>query len=347
MQALEAQVGLIGAGPLGIEMAIALKREGLSFFQFDKGQIGQMIYNFPPQMKFFSSPEKISLAGIPIQTIDQQNCSREDYLAYLRSLIMCYDLKINSYEEVLSIDKRENGHFNIKTTKNEYRVNFIILATGATSVPRTLDIPGENLNHVSASMEDPHRYFGKKVMIVGGRNSAVETALRCLHAGAHVSIVYRRTQIDPNYVKYWLYPEMSSKILSGKITGYFDYELVEIFNEKVAMRRIGEKISIEVDTDFIIKNIGFKANMSLCKKIGLKLNPEDESPYFDSVTMESTVPSVFLLGNMVGGTQNRYSYFIDNTHEHVSKILSAICNKLNMKIKNPPPIPLHINNVEE
>src|SRR5215210_1298465 len=174
-------VAIIGGGPIGIEMAVALKRHDIPYIHFESKQIGQTMSWWPPMTRWFSSNERIAIAGLPLQTIDQQKATREDYLRYLRTVVEQFDLRINTYEPVTTIEKASSG-FLISTDgqrgPQRYQAQRIILATGGTAYPRALNIPGENLPHVSHYMADPHTYFRKRVLVVGGRNSAVEAALR-------------------------------------------------------------------------------------------------------------------------------------------------------------------------
>src|SRR5438094_1894074 len=96
--AQRAEVGIIGAGPIGIELAVALKRAGVDYIHIDARQIGYTISWFAPQTRFFSSNERIAIAGVPLQTLDQAKATREEYLAYLRSVVQQFDLQIRTYE---------------------------------------------------------------------------------------------------------------------------------------------------------------------------------------------------------------------------------------------------------
>src|SRR4051794_22197691 len=100
---MDAEVAIVGAGPLGIELAVALQRAGVSFIQFDARQIGYTISWFPPQTRFFSSNDRIAIAGVPLQTPDQNKATREQYLAYLRTVVQQFALTIKTYETVVGI----------------------------------------------------------------------------------------------------------------------------------------------------------------------------------------------------------------------------------------------------
>jgi thioredoxin reductase (NADPH) len=301
-----------------------------------------MIANFPPQTRFFSSSERISLAGIPINTLDQQKCLREEYLAYLRTIVGEFQLTINAYEDVLSIEKTQ-GSFILKTRSGKgerhYQTKTVILATGGTSRPRSLDVPGEFLPHVSTKMEDPHRYFQQNLLIIGSRNSAVETGLRCYNVGAKVTLAIRREQFDPEHVKYWLLPEVQGRIARGEIKAFFNVSVGEILTDRVMLIPNDEQSPLSIPADFVIKAIGFEADMNLFRQLGIPLSSEHQIPEFNPETMETPVPGVFALGTAVGGTQERYRVFIENCHEHVTKITRTLCERFG---KPTGYIPLHL-----
>lgn len=326
-------VAIVGAGPLGIALAIAFKKNDIDYLQFDRAQMAQAIYNFPIFTHFFSSSERISIADTPVQTQDQQKCTREEYLAYLRSLAMKYQLKIHSFEEVTQIETVAGNGFQLATHSNkgtqQYTARYLVLATGGTSFPRRLNVPGEDLPHVSIKMEDPHKYFQKRVFIIGGKNSAAETALRCFHAGAKsVSIVCRAEKFSES-IKYWILPELESYIRKGDITCHFQTEVKEILEDRIVLMH-GDK-KFEVETDFVIKTIGFNADQKLIKQLGVPL--QNEKPQYDHHTMETTIPGLYLLGTVVGGTQKKFEVFIENSREHVNKILNSLGNKLGIQIQ--------------
>src|SRR5512146_619951 len=106
---IDAEVAIVGAGPIGLEMAVALKRAGIRYLHFDAGQIGHTISWFAPQTRFFSSNERIAIAGVPLQTIDQSKATREEYLRYLRTVAGTFDLRVNTYEPVVGIERSDGG----------------------------------------------------------------------------------------------------------------------------------------------------------------------------------------------------------------------------------------------
>src|SRR6186997_3473042 len=114
MESKSTEVIIVGAGPIGIELAVALKKRDIDYLHFDAKQIGYTISWFPPQTKFFSSNERIAIAGVPLETPDQAKATREQYLAYLRTIVRQFDLQVRTYEPVVGID-RTAGEFVLTT----------------------------------------------------------------------------------------------------------------------------------------------------------------------------------------------------------------------------------------
>jgi thioredoxin reductase (NADPH) len=340
MQAVE--VAIVGAGPIGLEIAVALKRAGVNYVHLEAKQIGYTVSWFAPQTRFFSSNERIAIAGVPLVTPDQSKATREQYLAYLRSVVQQFHLEVNTYEPVVGIG-RENGRFLLRTAPagetKSYRCKKLILATGGTDRPRRLNVPGEDLPHVHHYFQDPHTYFGRRLLIVGGKNSAVEAALRSHHAGAHVSLSYRREKLPERHIKYWLIPETLGLISAGRIDAHFKTVPVAISPTHVTLRKVGsdDGKTFDAAADFVLSLIGYEQDNTLFKLAGLDLSTDCDAPVFDPRTMESTVPGIYVAGTAVGGTQDKYSVFIENCHVHVDRIIAAITGS---------PVPQHAMPIE-
>jgi len=323
-------VAIIGAGPIGLELAVAFKQFGIDYIQIDAGQIGSTIAWYPPEMLFHSSSDRLGLAGVPIQTATQQKITREEYLAYLRALVMQFGLQVRTYERVTNASRLRGGGFELVTQamdgQHRYRVEHVILAIGAFHAPRMLDIPGEGLPHVSHYFHDPHAYFAKKLLIVGGRNSSVEAAVRCQRAGAEVTLSYRRDDFDPKVVKFWLLPEVRALIRDGRIRYLPRTTPLEIGNGTVLLGSIDDDAArIEVDADFVLLLTGYRQDPTLFNQLGVELRGDDCQPVYDPETMETNVPGVFVAGTAVAGTPPRkVTVIVETCHVHVPRIVAAI-----------------------
>ena len=322
-------VALVGAGPIGLEMAVALKRAGVDYVHLEAGQIGQTIAGFPREMHFYSSNDRIAIAGLPLVTTDESKATREQYLGYLRQVARREALAIRSYEPVTGI-AREGEHYLLRSHSlagpRETPARNVILALGGTHRPRRLGIPGEDLLHVSHQFVEPHPYFGQRLLVVGGRNSAVEAALRCWHAGAQVALSYRRAAFDRKAVKYWLLPELEGRIARGEIEGHLATQPVAIEPGRALLRRAdGETYAVAAD--FVLLLTGYEADTSLNRQLGLALEGEEQAPVLDPDTMESSLPGVYVIGTATAGTQQRFQIFLENCHVHVDRVLAALTGR--------------------
>ncbi len=343
------EVAIVGAGPIGIEVAVALKQRGIEYVHFDAGPIGATMYWWPPQTRWFSSNERIAIAGVPLQTPDQGKATREEYLRYLRTVVSLHDLAINTYESVTGIERRDGGFvLRTKPLRGEqvYSVKRIVLATGGTARPRKLGVPGEDLPHVSHHMEDPHKYFRKRVLIVGGKNSAIEAAIRLHHVEAEVSISYRRPKFTARSIKYWLYPEFKAYVNAGQIKTYMGSTVGRITRECVVLEPTGlgpEYVNqaeaeptrgsgkahfiearTELSVDFVLMLVGYEADMSLAKLAGVQLCGASQIPVYNEQTMETNAAGVYVAGTAIAGTQDKYRVFLENCHIHCKRIVAAL-----------------------
>jgi thioredoxin reductase (NADPH) len=347
---------IIGAGPIGLEVAWALRQEGLDPLHFDAGQIGSTINWWAPGTRFFSSPERIAICGVPLVTPTQDKATREEYLAYLRGVGAQFDLRVQTFERVTSIqsespsassapsalkdpDFERGGHrgtqsgFRIRTESGvgprEYEASHVIVAIGDMHRPRRLDIPGEDLPHVSHYFKDPHQYFGRRVLIVGGKNSAVEAAIRLYRVGAQVTISYRLAEFDELRIKYWLLPEIKGLIKSGHIRFEPATMPLAVTPAGATLTRLDSTgkpagPQFEVPTDEILLLTGYEMDGSLLAAAGVGLSGPQLSPTFSPRTMETNVPGLYVAGTATAGTQQRFRVFIENCHNHGPLIAAHI-----------------------
>jgi thioredoxin reductase (NADPH) len=365
-------VAIIGAGPIGLELAACLKHAGVDYIHFDSHQIGYTLTWWPRNTSFFSTTERLAIAGVPIQNNHQQRITGEAYLAYLRAVVEQFDLKINTYEQVIAIAQAGDsmtGHVEqngiipstdeqiyrngaipsnifsvtsgaepfVLTTRRlagerHFQARRVVLAVGDMHWPNRLHIPGEDLPHVSHYFRDPHDYFRRRLLIVGGKNSAAEAALRCWRAGARVTVSYRRAQLDQQRVKHWLLPDIEAQFEAGTIGFLPETTPVEITPTHVVLMptpagRLNGGAPIVHETDFVLLNTGFRGDQSLLEMAGVELRGENRVPVFDATTMETNVPGIYLAGTVAAGIQQRYTLFIENCHEHAGKIVQAITGR--------------------
>ncbi|OYP28292.1 NAD(P)-binding domain-containing protein [Rhodopirellula sp. MGV] len=322
------EVAIVGAGPIGLELAVALKKAGVDSVVFDAGPIGQTIAWWAPQTRWFSSNERIAIAGVPLLTTDQSKATREEYLMYLRGVVTQFDLNVHPYCPVVDVQASGDGF--CVTTKpsgnvTPWNARAVVLAVGGTDHPRKLGIPGEDLPHVDGYLRETHRYFGRRVLIIGGRNSAIEAALRLHHAGAHVSLSYRGDELPEDGIKYWLLPEIKGLLKAGRIENFVGTEAVQISSRTVSLRRKSDDALIEVPADDVLSLIGYSQDKTLLTSAGIHLLDEVKRPEYDPETMQTNVPGIYVAGTAVAGSQtSKYKTFLENCHDHVDKIVSHL-----------------------
>jgi thioredoxin reductase (NADPH) len=338
---------IIGAGPIGLEVAWALKQEGIDALHIDAGEIGSTIGWWAPGTRFFSSPERISICGVPLMTPTQDKATREEYLTYLRGVAGQFDLRVRTFERVLSVEtkRQRNGEtkpegallFRLRTRSRSGRefvheATHVVFAIGDMHRPRLVSIPGEDLPHVSHYLQDPHLYFGRRVLIVGGKNSAVEAAIRLHRVGARVTLSYRKAEFDEVRIKYWLLPEIKGLIKAGRIRFEGRTAPASISQSGARLARLDERgepagEELEVEADSVLLLTGYEMDGSLLSNAGVELTGLQNAPVFDPRTMETNVTGLYVAGTATAGTQRRFRVFIENCHDHGARIAAHITGK--------------------
>ncbi len=331
------QVLIVGAGPIGLELAVCLRHAGVDVVHLEARQVGHTISWYPKQTRYFSSPDRIAIAGVPLNLPDQSKATREQYLTYLHSIVEQFDLPVRTFEPVTAIDppRPRDGHpsapFTVTSTKHTYHVQHVVLAIGDMHQPRRLDIPGEDLPHVSHYFDEPQNYFRQRLLIVGGKNSAVEAALRCDRAGADVTLSYRGDTFDQDAIKYWLLPEINALIEHDQIHYRPMTVPTRITDTHVTLTSVdGDADAADLPFDFVLLLTGYTQDKSLFESAGVTLQGANRSPKIDPQTMMTDVPGLYVAGTAAAGTQNDFKLYIENSHPHVARIFKSITG-------SPPP----------
>ena len=321
----------MGAGPIGLELGVALRRCGIEFELFDAGPIGNTISWWAPQTRWFSSNERISIGGIPLLTDDQSKANREQYLTYLRSVATQFDIRVHTHCPVVNVRRCDSG-FEVTTKpisgQELWRARTVVLAVGGTDFPRKLGIPGEDLPHVDGYLRETHRYFGRDVLIIGGRNSAIEAALRLHHAGAQVSLSYGGDSLPEEGIKYWLLPEIKGLLAAGRIGNFIGTTPVQITPSGVRLRLNQDGSVADIHADDVLSLIGYEQDKTLLRLAGVELTGAMQRPVYNEETMETNVPGIYVAGTATAGTQcSKYKTFLENCHDHVDKIVTHLSGK--------------------
>ncbi|HMS64475.1 MAG TPA: YpdA family putative bacillithiol disulfide reductase [Ignavibacteria bacterium] len=308
------EVLIIGAGPIGLACGIEAKKNSLSYVIIEKGCLVNSIFNYPTNMTFFSTSERIEMEEIPFVSHGDKP-SRREALEYYRRVYSFYDLNVKTYEKVLSVKKSGREIYIITTDKNEYNAKNVIVSTGYYDNANYLKIPGEDLPKVKHYFDEPHPYVNHKTAVIGAGNSAVDVALELYRVGAYVTMIIREDQIKKS-IKYWVKPDIENRISEGSIKSYFNSEVIEIKENEIIVKTPDG--IIELQNDFVFSMTGYHSDNEFLKSIGIDLD-ENSNPVFNKKTFETNLKGVYIAGVVCGG-RNTDKYFIENSIEH-SKII--------------------------
>ena len=313
---------IVGAGPIGLACGIEAKKNNLSYLIFDKGTLVNSLYNYPQNMTFFSTSDKLEIGNVPFISHNSKP-TRAEALEYYRRVALHWELKLNLYESIDTILKT-NEKFVIHTPKGNYYSRNIVIATGFYDRPFLLNVPGETLPKVKHYYTEPHPYFGMDLVVVGSANSAVDAALETYRKGAKsVTMIVREKEIGKN-VKYWARPDIINRIEEGSIKSFFNARITKIEEKFVYFE--DSKESYTIPNDFVLAMTGYEPNFKMLEEIGVSFhNDEHKTPIYNPNTMESNAKGVYLAGVVCGGYKTN-KWFIENSREHASVIINAISN---------------------
>lgn len=314
---------IIGAGPIGIACGLEAQKKGVSYLIIEKGPITNSLYNYPQNMQFFSSSEKLEIDHIPFIS-NEAKPKRNEALEYYRRIVTSNDLNIHLFEKVNTVKKKDDI-FHIETEKQSYTSTFVILATGFYDIPKTINVPGEELPKISHYYKDPHYYAKQKIAIVGASNSAVDAALECYRKGADVTMIIRGPEIGKR-VKYWVRPDIENRIAEGSIKAYFNTIIKEITPRDIIINTQEQEITLK--NDYVLALTGYMPNFEFLRNIGVQLsNDQKLYPQYNERTQESTIKNLYLAGVICGG-MDTHIWFIENSRIHAKTILKSIEEKL-------------------
>jgi thioredoxin reductase (NADPH) len=318
---------IIGGGPIGLACGIEAKKNNLNYVILEKGCLVNSLYNYPVNMTFFSTSERLEIGNVPFVSINAKP-TRNEALEYYRRVAISYELNINLFEEVVEVKEvnsekaiGNNNFFTIITSKQTYQTKNIIIATGFYGLPYLLNIKGEHLSKVTHYYKDPHFYAFQKVAVIGANNSAVDAALETWRKGADVTMIIRSAEIGRR-VKYWVKPDIENRIQEGSIKVYFNSSVKEMREHEIDIETPDGLITIE--NNWVIAATGYQPDLSFLRKIGIELSDDEVlQPTYNEETFETNVKGVYLAGVICGG-MNTHRLFIENSREHAVKIVENI-----------------------
>lgn len=321
-------VCIIGGGPCGLSAAIAVQEKGLSYLVIEKGNIVESIYNYPTHQTFFSTSEKLEIGNVPFVN-EERKPRRIHALTYYREVAKRKNLNIHTFEKVTEVQNDASSLFQLRTETvkgqvNHYTAKAIVVATGYYDNPNFMGIKGEEQKHVFHYFKEGHPYYNEDVTVIGGKNSAVDTALELQKAGARVTVLYRGTEYSKS-VKPWVLPEFAAHVNSGKITMHFQANVTEIGENTITFDKNGTEETIHAD--FVFAMTGYHPDHSFLTKMGINIDKETGRPAHNPETMETNVKNVFISGVIAAGN-NANEIFIENGRFHGELIANTLTSPL-------------------
>jgi thioredoxin reductase (NADPH) len=319
---------IIGGGPAGLAAAIAARRRNLQYLVIEKGALVNSLVHYPTDMVFFTTPELLEIGGLPfVSPYDKP--TRHEALRYYRRVTDTFELDIALYETVTAVVRQTDGLFAVTSQPERHpavtrTARTVIIAAGAYDVPNQLGVPGEDLPRVSHYYREPHPYYRRRVLIVGGKNSAAEAALDLYRNGSTVVLVHRGLALGES-IKYWVKPDIENRIKEGSIRAHFGTRVVAITPEAVHLE--GPDGPFHEPADGVLLLTGYRSDTTLLQSLGAQIDPAEGAPVHHPETYETTVPNVFVIGAFVAGRQSG-RIFIENGRFHGEVVVNEIAQRL-------------------
>lgn len=310
---------IVGAGPIGLACAIEAKKNNLKYIILEKGTLVDSIYNYPLNMVFFSTSERLEIGGVPFISHGIKP-TRTEALEYYRRVKTSHELNLSLYDEVYKISKSNSG-FNVESKSGNYKTTKVVIATGFFLYPNKMNVPGEELPKVLHYYKEPHPFNDRKILVVGAGNSAVDVALETYRRGAEVTMVIRGGKIDDG-VKYWVRPDIENRIAEGSIRAYFHSSLTEITETNVSIKTPQGVVTIK--NDFVLAMTGYHPDFKFLTDCGIIISDDDKKiPFHDQDTFETNIPGLYLAGVVCGGMDTG-RWFIENSRYHAENVIKNI-----------------------
>lgn len=362
MAVKEVPLIIIGAGPIGLACALEAKKAGIGYLVLEKGSLVNSLFNYPSNMTFFSTSERLEIGGVPFVS-NHPKPTRAEALEYYRRVKTVFDLQVNLYEEVIAVTNlsavtgtstagetktstapasetetvkgtggrtktstapANSTRFLVKSSRAEYACARIIVCTGFYDIPYLLHVPGEELPKVTHYYKEPHPYAFRKVIVIGAQNSSVDAALETWRKGAEVTMVIRKDEIGKR-VKYWVRPDILNRIEEGSIKAYYNSSVTAIRETEVDILTPDGPVTLA--NDAVIATTGYQPNLGFLRSLGIELSDDEiMCPVVKEDTQETNVPGIYLAGVICGG-MNTHRLFIENSRVHAVTIIKDIRSK--------------------
>ena len=259
---------IVGAGPAGISASLRAIERKLNYVTVDEGEIGGTVAKYPRQKLVMTSPVEFPMHG----KFKKTELSKEELMAFWKKVLERADFKLRQGEKVEDVKKEADGIFTVTTTKGQHRAHAVVLALGKSGSPRKLGVKGEELPKVMYRLIEADHYVNKKIVVVGGGDSAIEAAMGLAHqVGNQVTLSYRKEAFSR--IKERNAQRIQECIRKNKLKVIFNSNPVEFTKDSVALD-ISGKTQV-IPNDFVWIFAGGEPPTAFLKKIGVGFGVQD------------------------------------------------------------------------
>ena len=259
---------IVGAGPAGLTASLRAIEKKLKYITIEESEIGGTVAKYPRQKLVMTSPVEFPLYG----KFKKTELPKENLLEFWTKVMKRADFQCRTNEKVEHIAKSDDGTFTVSTPKGQYRARHVVLALGKTGSPRKLGVKGEELPKVMYRLIEADHYVNKKILIVGGGDSAVEAAMGLAHqVGNSVTISYRQATFSR--IKDRNAKRIDDFIRRGKLKVLFNSNPIEFRTESVVIDVNGAQQTLP--NDFVWIFAGGDPPTAFLKKIGISFGDRD------------------------------------------------------------------------
>ena len=259
---------IVGAGPAGLTASLRAIEKKVNYITIEESEIGGTVAKYPRQKLVMTSPVEFPLYG----KFKKTELPKENLIDFWLKVMKRVDFKCHTQEKVENIVKDEDGIFTVSTTKSQYRARYVILALGKMGSPRKLGVPGEDLPKVMYRLIEADHYVNKKILIVGGGDSAVEAAMGLAHqVGNTVTLSYRQGSFSR--IKDRNAQRIEECIRKNKLKVLFNSSPVEFLPDSVIMDVNGARQTLP--NDFVWIFAGGEPPTAFLKKVGVGFGQRD------------------------------------------------------------------------
>jgi thioredoxin reductase/Pyruvate/2-oxoacid:ferredoxin oxidoreductase delta subunit len=259
---------IVGAGPAGISASLRAIENKLSYLTIERDEIGGTVAKYPRQKLVMTSPVEFPMYG----KFKKMQLSKESLLAFWDMILNRADFNVCTGEKVDDIQKGPDRIFTVITTTNQYRARTVVLALGKAGEPRKLGVKGEDLPKVMYRLIEADHYINKKILVIGGGDSAVEAAMGLAsQKGNQVTLSYRSDRFSR--IKERNANRIGEFMKSGKVCVLFNSNPIEFKPESVILDVAGTQQ--EIPNDFVWIFAGGTPPTAFLKKVGIGFGSRD------------------------------------------------------------------------